>query len=160
MNTGGMVRSYANHTGQISSILFRPSSELPIYPSYQPPSPPKVTTATYDNTRRGSLGSDASLDSLFGEDASPNGNINDGLHAPVIENDQPDASFSMSSDFTLSGDQQQPCRDVFMSSSIDGTLSLWDRRMDRMVARLAPGPKGTPPWCMSVHSLVVEAQSN
>lgn len=47
-------------------------------------------------------------------------------------------------------ESEQECRDVFLTSSIDGTLSLWDRRRDGIVARLAPGPRGTPPWCMSV----------
>jgi len=31
-------------------------------------------------------------------------------------------------------------------------LVLWDRRQDRMIARLELGHKGTPPWCMSVSS--------
>lgn len=46
--------------------------------------------------------------------------------------------------------ERQMCRDVFLTSSFDGAISLCDRRRDGIVARLAPGPKGTPPWCMSV----------
>jgi transcriptional activator SPT8 len=37
---------------------------------------------------------------------------------------------------------------TFLSSSIDGTLSIWDRRQPSPVARLLP-PRGTPPWCMN-----------
>ncbi|KAJ4367929.1 Transcription factor spt8 [Didymella sp. IMI 355093] len=37
---------------------------------------------------------------------------------------------------------------TFLSSSIDGSLSIWDRRQPSPVARLSP-PRGTPPWCMN-----------
>ncbi|KAH6644259.1 transcription factor SPT8 [Boeremia exigua] len=37
---------------------------------------------------------------------------------------------------------------TFLSSSIDGSLSIWDRRQPSPVARLLP-PRGTPPWCMN-----------
>ena len=37
---------------------------------------------------------------------------------------------------------------TFLSSSIDGSLSIWDRRQPSPIARLLP-PRGTPPWCMN-----------
>ncbi|OSS53827.1 hypothetical protein B5807_00249 [Epicoccum nigrum] len=37
---------------------------------------------------------------------------------------------------------------TFFSSSIDGSLAIWDRRQPSPVARLLP-PRGTPPWCMN-----------
>lgn len=37
---------------------------------------------------------------------------------------------------------------TFLSSSIDGPLSIWDRRQPSPVARLL-APRGTPPWCMN-----------
>ncbi|KAF1357516.1 WD40 repeat-like protein [Lizonia empirigonia] len=37
---------------------------------------------------------------------------------------------------------------TFLSASIDGTLSIWDRRQPSPLARLQP-PRGTPPWCMN-----------
>jgi hypothetical protein len=144
------VRSYANHTGQISSIRYRPSSTLPIYPVA---SPPKIhVPPTFDERRRGSLGSNNSLESLFG-DESPGG-MNEGLMDEVIDNkDHNDASHE-----PIVPDEpqaeQQACKDVFLTSSFDGTITLWDRRREGMVARLAPGPRGTPPWCMSVSSLI------
>jgi hypothetical protein len=67
---------------------------------------------------------------------------------PVIETE-----FSTSSQEIMAKEpsaEKQVCTDVFLTSSIDGTISLWDRRQDRMVARLGPRPLGTPPWCMSV----------
>ncbi|KYK58826.1 hypothetical protein DCS_05844 [Drechmeria coniospora] len=37
---------------------------------------------------------------------------------------------------------------TFLSSAIDGTIRLWDRRMAQPAARIANRP-GVPPWCMS-----------
>ena len=145
MNTGLISRSYANHTGQISSIRFRPSATVPLYPA---PSPPKAPAPTvYDDRRRGSLGSNNSLESLFG-DESPNGTMNGGLLDPVIDNQRSSPVPEPVENGPSS--EQEPCKDVFLTSSIDGAISLWDRRQERMVARLAAAPRGTPPWCMSV----------
>jgi WD40 repeat protein len=143
LNTGFVARSYPNNTGQISSIRFRPSSSVPIYPVA---SPPKPVVAVYDDQRRGSLASNNSLESLFG-DESPNGTLNDAMLDSVIDNDQPTTQETVS-DPSSSG--QQICRDIFLTSSFDGGISLWDRRRDGMVARLATGSKGAPPWCTSV----------
>lgn len=37
---------------------------------------------------------------------------------------------------------------VFLASSIDGMVRIYDRRQDAPISRIQPG-KGTPPWCMS-----------
>ncbi len=145
LNTGFIQRSYANHTGQISSIRFRPNSTVPLYPAASPPIAP--VTSVYDDRRRGSLGSNNSLESLFG-DEPPNGTISEGLLDPVIENDQPETTQGPTTDDGPS--EKQTCRDVFLTSSIDGAITLWDRRQDRMIVRLAAGSRGAPPWCMSV----------
>ena len=145
LNTGLISRSYANHTGQISSIRFRPNATVPLYPA---PSPPKAPAPSiFDDRRRGSLGSNNSLESLFG-DESPNGTMNGGLLDPVRDNQRSSPVQEPLPDGPSS--EQEPCKDVFLTSSIDGTISLWDRRQERMVARLAAAPRGTPPWCMSV----------
>ena len=98
--------------------------------------------------RRGSSGSADELESLFG-DESPNGALNGSFMEQVIDNDQPSQSQESVSENT---EQKEMCRDVFLTSSIDGAISLWDRRQEGIIARLAAGPKGTPPWCMSVFS--------
>ncbi len=38
---------------------------------------------------------------------------------------------------------------TFLAAAIDGTLRVWDRRMEQPVARV-PNRPGVPPWCMSV----------
>lgn len=152
LNKGSIVRSYASHTGQLSSIRFRPSSTLPIYPVA---SPPKIAAPpTFNERRRGSLGSDNSLESLFG-DESPGG-MNEVLMDEVIDNKDHNDAHALQEPVVPEEPQaeQQACKDVFLTSSIDGTITLWDRRREGMVARLAPGPRGTPPWCMSVFLFV------
>ena len=75
--------------------------------------------------------------------------MNEALLEPVIETNQPETTQEPTTDDATS--EKQTCREVFLTSSIDGAISLWDRRQDRMIARLAVGSRGAPPWCMSVH---------
>lgn len=44
-------------------------------------------------------------------------------------------------------DPSQTSATTFFSASMDGTLRLWDRRIQAPVARIVPS-KGVPPWCM------------
>ncbi|KAL2758323.1 hypothetical protein ACRALDRAFT_1055257 [Sodiomyces alcalophilus JCM 7366] len=44
-------------------------------------------------------------------------------------------------------DPTQSADTVFFSAAIDGTLRIWDRRVQNPVARIATRP-GVPPWCM------------
>ena len=37
---------------------------------------------------------------------------------------------------------------IFLTSAIDGTVDIWDRRQEQRITRIAV-PQGTPPWCMS-----------
>jgi len=66
--------------------------------------------------------------------------------------DQPGTSEQM--DIPEPRSERQICRDVFLTSSINGAITLWDRRQERMIARLATGSRGAPPWCMSVIPLL------
>lgn len=44
-------------------------------------------------------------------------------------------------------DTTQTSDSTFLSASIDGTIRIWDRRMQNPVARIGNRP-GVPPWCM------------
>ncbi|KAF3054859.1 Transcription factor spt8 [Daldinia childiae] len=44
-------------------------------------------------------------------------------------------------------DMTQTSDSTFLSASMDGTLRIWDRRMQNPVARIGNRP-GIPPWCM------------
>ncbi|KAG5981742.1 hypothetical protein E4U55_002614 [Claviceps digitariae] len=45
-------------------------------------------------------------------------------------------------------DQSQMSTSTFLSSAIDGTIRIWDRRVPNAVARISTR-QGVPPWCMS-----------
>ncbi|QPG93487.1 hypothetical protein C2857_000153 [Epichloe festucae Fl1] len=45
-------------------------------------------------------------------------------------------------------DQSQTSATTFLSSAIDGTIRIWDRRVPNAVARIGTRA-GVPPWCMS-----------
>lgn len=52
---------------------------------------------------------------------------------------------------TTDGASDQPpqtSETTFLDAAIDGTLRIWDRRMETPIARIIP-PRGTPPWCMA-----------
>jgi len=44
-------------------------------------------------------------------------------------------------------DPGQSDENVFLSASIDGTIRVWDRRLQEPVSRITPS-RGVPPWCM------------
>lgn len=45
-------------------------------------------------------------------------------------------------------DQSQASTTTFLSSAMDGTIRIWDRRVPNPVARIGTR-QGVPPWCMS-----------
>lgn len=53
---------------------------------------------------------------------------------------------------SIRADKSKPITDdkVFMSSSIDGTINIWDARVSGLAPALKLGvPEGVPPWCMT-----------
>ena len=45
-------------------------------------------------------------------------------------------------------DESQTSADTFLTSAMDGTIRIWDRRTPNAVARIGTR-QGVPPWCMS-----------
>jgi transcriptional activator SPT8 len=77
------------------------------------------------------------------------------MDAPRASSETPAAAvIGRSSPFTapptaiLASETHSTSESTFLSSSFDGTIRIWDRRMPDPIARLTP-PRGTPPWCMS-----------
>ncbi|EHK22823.1 uncharacterized protein TRIVIDRAFT_114179, partial [Trichoderma virens Gv29-8] len=60
-------------------------------------------------------------------------------HSPMIISSQPPPT---------QHDATQVSQTTFLSSAIDGTIRVWDRRVPSAVARI-PNRVGVPPWCMS-----------
>lgn len=110
-------------TGQVSTIALRPDNAAAMdFSTIAPVVEPDVKTPA---VRTGSPASDISFDPLFDEDDA----------IPQVT-EQP-----------VNGTLEGPV-DVFLSSCIDGTMSIWDRRQSNPIARISV-PRGVPPWCMS-----------
>lgn len=78
-------------------------------------------------------------DSLFGSDEDDDDKEDAGLR----ENGAKDVKSDPGKNKALTDDK------VFMSSSIDGTINIWDARVSGANSVLKLGvPDGTPPWCM------------
>src|SRR5690606_16922555 len=56
--------------------------------------------------------------------------------------------FVSSNEYHASSDPSQTSPHTFLSAAVDGTIRLWDRRVQNPVARIGNRP-GVPPWCMS-----------
>ena len=57
-------------------------------------------------------------------------------------------AFSPSAVSAQNSDPGQTSPNVFLAAAMDGTVRLWDRRVQNPVARIGNRP-GVPPWCMS-----------
>lgn len=92
-----------------------------------------LTDLTFDDAN-------SDVDSLFGSDQEEDENA-----------DTSDANISKSSIRTDSSKNKTVTDDqIFMSSSIDGAINIWDARVSGSSPVLRLGvPDGTPPWCMT-----------
>jgi transcriptional activator SPT8 len=141
LHTGQVVRTYTGTAGQVSSIEFRPSQ------ANVPWADIRSQANGHRTTDASNLGSPAdstrSFGSLFGDDDE--------------EDTSPIAPTTAAQDTTSPAAPSTPppppplppsAQSVFLTSHIDGTLRLHDRRQLNPAAVSTP-QKGVPPWCMS-----------
>ncbi|RCK64776.1 Transcription factor SPT8 [Candida viswanathii] len=140
LNTGKTVIEYAGSSGQISNILFRPNGLSDItFTVQEPEQPPPQSQGNKDNND--------DIDSLFGSDDE-----DQDMDDKTTEDDRKaKESASTATTHTKPGASSTTHRNsnIFMSSSIDGTINIWDVRTANPVIRLGVS-EGTPPWCMSL----------
>lgn len=118
LNTGKVINTFKDATGQISSVEYRPANGIDI----------EVQVPNEDDD----------LDSLFGDDDEDQSN-----------NTKSKNSKSQQQSKSATSSQQNGLDDnIFLSSSIDGSINIWDMRTNQQVLRLKT-TKGTPPWCVS-----------
>ncbi|KAI1472136.1 WD40 repeat-like protein [Daldinia caldariorum] len=132
-------------------------------PATQPlPDSTSSDNALFGDSALGSFGTDAnhdpsSLPSIpeFSQPINTNGNTFQSLPGdaplPSAQGNQGVPPQSPSTVFAAPPpthyDMTQTSDSTFLSASIDGTLRVWDRRMQNPVARIGNRP-GVPPWCM------------
>ena len=91
---------------------------------------------------------------LLDDEGMTNGVTNgfpDGIDDPsTIDDPVQSASTLLSSGLqggTSADDQPPTSESTFLDTAIDGTIRIWDRRVEAPIARILP-PRNTPPWCM------------
>lgn len=139
LNTGKCISLFSGSSNQISNIQFRPEGLTDF-------------TLTYEDmdvtTEKDDLKQESDIDSLFGD--SDNENNEERKNAEV--QDKASASSKLSVISSKATNKTFSNNSVFMSSSIDGTINIWDVRASNTntvpVLRLGVS-EGIPPWCMS-----------
>lgn len=138
LNTGKCINLFTGSSGQISNIQYRPEGLADFSLSYEDSD---IKIVDQD------IKPESDIDSLFGD----SDNENNEERKNVESQDKPNSSKITTNDSkatnkTFSNDS------IFMSSSIDGTINLWDVRVSNTtsspVLRLGVSD-GIPPWCMS-----------
>lgn len=142
LNSGACTNVFLGSTGQISNIQYRPrglADFLVIVEDDESGSKPRAGDRSRD------MGSD--MESLFGE--------SDDEEVSRVKLESSDKSSPAPQVDSVSKIENKKYTDdsIFMSSSIDGTINIWDVRCSNQngnnsVIRLGV-PEGTPPWCMS-----------
>lgn len=144
---------------QVAIVAVRPLG--PVFP------PPPVVNASKGDTNDVEMRSEASFDSLFGDDPDGDGENAQkptSLHIPSSRQSTfrdlkspattvpGSAGAARSGPPTLGSDAYGSFSpDVLMTASVDGSVVLWDRRVNTPgmgVGRLETSSK-TPPWCVS-----------
>ncbi|BFZ53253.1 Transcription factor spt8 [Savitreella phatthalungensis] len=132
LNTGQSRRNFLighDVTGQVAALAMRPGGPVIRAESQASDQVADTSEATESNQVNAALSprSNDSFDPLFDEEdlvlpaASANPDSREGYAAPT---------------------------DTLLCASIDGMISLWDRRQARCLTRISPS-RGSPPWCMS-----------
>ncbi|SGZ54932.1 CIC11C00000005779 [Sungouiella intermedia] len=122
------IREWDLNTGKVVN-LFKGSTGQISSINYRPQG---LTDITFKNDGEGQNPSD--VDSLFGDsDEEDDANTSKSTVKADLARNKPSTSDS-----------------IFMSSSIDGTINIWDARVSGKNAVLRLGvPENAPPWCMT-----------
>ncbi|KAI5123327.1 hypothetical protein M0805_001752 [Coniferiporia weirii] len=158
LNTGHQVRKFTSTGAQVAVVAVRPVG--PILP---PPTESSMSIGAGQplsgtNTRDDEVKSEASYDPLF--DDEPEEDENTAL-PPAKTSAQPTSAAATAGSSTINYSRGPSTLDstsygsfspdVLMTASIDGSIVLWDQRVNTQgkgVGRLETNSK-TPPWCVS-----------
>lgn len=170
LDTGKVINDYKVITGQVLNIEYRPLSSLEIDTSKY------AQHEDDDDDNKSDLIKDDDYDSLFGSDddedqtnanengtAAANGNTEKTQNNDsAVKVESADGSVTIketNTSSTQSNNKNDQSREnvysqtgldnnIFMSSTINGIINIWDRRTNKSVIDFNV-PKNTPPWCMS-----------
>lgn len=138
LNTGSISRSYDNHTGQISSIMYRPIS----------PSTTISSSTSIENNPMINMKSKLSETNKFSK-IFFNSTLNNSQEEKKTLNSIIDDINTHYNDNSVLNEESIQSKNEFIVSGIDGSITIWDKRQLKHVAKLGI-PNNTPPWCMNV----------
>ncbi|KAG2734195.1 hypothetical protein G9P44_002201 [Scheffersomyces stipitis] len=141
LNSGKCTAKFTGSSGQISNVQYRPLGLTDL-------SLDIVEEETNDNNNENGnkvkAEEEDDVDSLFGDSDEEPGKEGERKQEESKDssNSKPTFNTTKSTNKTYKND------DIFMSSSIDGTVNIWDARVSAPVLRLGVS-EGVPPYCMS-----------
>ncbi|ODV78648.1 WD40 repeat-like protein [Suhomyces tanzawaensis NRRL Y-17324] len=131
LNTGKVITLYDQCSGQVSNIQYRPQGLLDFTVDNLESDDEE---STENKKKSGDNENESEIGSLFGDSDESGDDDDSKLSKPSFNNSH-----------TTKTHRNE---DIFMSSSIDGTIAIWDIRTAEPVLRLGVS-EGIPPWCMS-----------
>lgn len=160
LETGKPKRNFTGVSGQISSIEWQPVGGSLV--------PSDIGEASLKLNLKGSFGisdskngngikneaddDDDDMGSLFGDEEEEEGSGNEGLKQDTDGDIKMEGGDDKVKDSKTNNQENKKVNEishsVFLSSSIDGIVDIWDRRQEKRVARIRPHD-GVPPWSAS-----------
>lgn len=146
LNTGKCSNLFLGSTGQLSNIQYRPFGLGDMTIAVDDDGENK-NNETLTGTGSLAVGDGSDMDSLFGDSDADE----EEKEESRIENEKSDKSSPVPIINKSTVKNKKYTNDsIFMSSSIDGTINIWDVRVNGANSVLRLGvPENTPPWCMS-----------
>lgn len=166
LNTGKNMNCFNRSTGQVSALQYRPSIGTDLHW--------EATNDDDDDDDNNNNNDDDDMGSLFDDDDDDNDGANEdrrdksdaakkeAADEPGLEPKEKAASqepevrrdilkLQRESLQTGTYEGQRVSDDIFLSSSIDGSINIWDARIAPRANNVEkiPVPASTPPWCMS-----------
>lgn len=133
LNTGKTTIEFLPSSGQISNIQYRPNGLEDVRFTI-------IDDSGDVSNESNKANDDDDVDSLFGDSDQEEKQQEDDL--PTRDQDAKSSPKEAQSKLHTNSN-------IFMSSSSDGTINIWDIRLNQPVIRLGVS-EGTPPWCMSL----------
>lgn len=131
LNTGKVVNLYQGSSSQISNIQYRPQGLKDI--TFEIEGAEQTAEPKNENS---------DVDSLFGD--------SDEEREDERDEDDDEVSKSKARPEVKGKNKVATSDSIFMSSSFDGTINIWDARVSTSSAVIRIGvPDGVPPWCMT-----------
>lgn len=167
LDTGSVVRTFDGISGQVSTVQYQPVGGALVTRTLGLEGLDSDRAARGKEILAGDGGAgdgedddDKSMDSLFGSDEEEEGGEGESGDVSGAGGDAKDSKDSNESEQALNDPSDGPgdsnedtpatatSETTFLTSAIDGTIDIWDRRQQQRVTRISV-PQGTPPWCMS-----------